>query len=121
MAWLPDGFAHPLRVDLPTGHHLRPIRADDVDLDLPAVMGSRERLWSIYGEAWGWPPVGMTAEADRADLGRVDRPARRVTRHEICTVGAFTARWTPSVQISRTGVRRGTPAWCAGRSPSGRW
>ena len=68
MSWLPEGFSHPERVDLPTGHHLRPIRADDVDIDVPAVMGSRERLWAKYGEAWGWPPAGMTAEADREDL-----------------------------------------------------
>jgi RimJ/RimL family protein N-acetyltransferase len=67
-AWLPDGFTHPERVELPTGHHLRPIRADDVALDFPAVMGSRERLWSKYGEPWGWPPETMTYEADRDDL-----------------------------------------------------
>lgn len=66
--WLPPDFVHPTRVELPTGHHLRPIRADDVDLDLPAVLGSRERLWSIYGAAWGWPPEAMTREQDREDL-----------------------------------------------------
>ena len=33
MPWLPEAFVHPESVDLPTGHHLRPIRADDVDLD----------------------------------------------------------------------------------------
>ncbi|QXC59209.1 hypothetical protein KSP35_12385 [Aquihabitans sp. G128] len=68
MGWLPEGFEHPRREDLSTGHHLRPIRADDVDLDLPAVMGSRERLWARYGEAWGWPPATMTREQDREDL-----------------------------------------------------
>jgi len=68
MTWLPDGFAHPERLDLPTGHHLRPIRADDAEIDYPAVMGSRERLWAKYGEAWGWPPAHMTLEADREDL-----------------------------------------------------
>jgi hypothetical protein len=68
MAWLPDDFVHPERLDLPTGHHLRPIRADDVDIDYPAVMGSRERLWAIYGDALGWPPADMTSEADRDDL-----------------------------------------------------
>jgi RimJ/RimL family protein N-acetyltransferase len=68
MAWLPADFNHPERLDLPTGHHLRPIRADDVDIDHPAVMGSRERLWAKYGEAWGWPPETMTLEADREDL-----------------------------------------------------
>jgi hypothetical protein len=62
MPWLPDGFEPPQRVDLPTGHHLRPIRADDVDIDYPAVMGSRERLWGIYGALWGWPPATMTYE-----------------------------------------------------------
>ncbi|MGZ4640393.1 MAG: hypothetical protein ACXV2J_15195, partial [Actinomycetes bacterium] len=67
-AWLPADFVHPQRVELVTGHHLRPIRASDVDLDMPAVMGSQERLWSIYGEAWGWPPATMTHEQDRDDL-----------------------------------------------------
>ena len=70
MSWLPDDFEHPRHVDLGTGHHLRPIRAEDVDLDMPAVMGSQERLWSVYGEAWGWPPATMTAEQDREDLAR---------------------------------------------------
>jgi hypothetical protein len=68
MPWLPDDFAHPERADLPTGHHLRPIRAADTEIDYPAVMGSRERLWAKYGEAWGWPPEAMTLEADRDDL-----------------------------------------------------
>jgi hypothetical protein len=68
MSWLPPGFEHPEHVDLPTGHHLRPIRADDVELDYPAVMGSRERLWAKYGAAWGWPPETMTFEQDREDL-----------------------------------------------------
>ena len=73
MSWLPDTFRHPDRVELPTGHHLRPIRADDVDIDHPAVMGSRERLWAVYGDAWGWPPAGMTREQDREDLARHER------------------------------------------------
>ena len=66
--WLPPDWEHPNRVDLPTGHHLRPIGASDVDLDYPAVMASRARLWSIYGTAWGWPPASMTIEQDREDL-----------------------------------------------------
>jgi hypothetical protein len=56
VTWLPEDFDHPLRVDLPTGHHLRPMGAADTAIDFPAVMGSRERLWRIYGEAWGWRP-----------------------------------------------------------------
>ena len=66
--WLPPTWEHPTHVSLPTGHHVRPIRADDVDLDLVAVLGSRERLWSIYGESWGWPPATLTLEQDRDDL-----------------------------------------------------
>jgi len=68
--WLPHGWDHPRWVELGTAHHLRPIRATDVDLDMPAVMGSRDRLWSIYGKAWGWPPAAMTFEQDREDLAR---------------------------------------------------
>ena len=52
MPWLPNDFIHPERVDLATGHHLRPFRESDVDIDNPAVMGSRTRLWSKYGDAW---------------------------------------------------------------------
>lgn len=70
MGWLPDDFEHPLVVPVGPRHHLRPIRADDVDLDMPAVMGSQPRLWSIFGAAWGWPPPTMTAEQDREDLLR---------------------------------------------------
>jgi hypothetical protein len=79
MAWLPDDFVHPERLDLPTGHHLRPIRAGDAEIDLPAVMGSRERLWAKYGEAWGWPPETMTLEADRDDLAHHER---EIAAHE---------------------------------------
>jgi hypothetical protein len=79
--WLPPDFVHPLRLDLPTGEHLRPIRGDDVDLDLPAVMGSQPRLWSIFGAAWGWPPATMTREQDLDDLIRHE--------HEIAEHASF--------------------------------
>lgn len=68
MPWLADNFSHPERLELPTGHHLRPIRKSDVDIDYPAVMGSRARLWAKYGETWRWPPAHTTYEADREDL-----------------------------------------------------
>jgi RimJ/RimL family protein N-acetyltransferase len=74
--WLPVGFAHPERVELPTAHHLRPIRESDVEIDYPAVMGSRDRLWTIFGPPWGWPPATMTFEQDRADLARHEREQR---------------------------------------------
>lgn len=34
MSWLPLDFEHRVRADHPTGHHLRPIRAADVDIDV---------------------------------------------------------------------------------------
>ncbi|MGH8893875.1 MAG: GNAT family N-acetyltransferase [Actinomycetes bacterium] len=91
MAWLPDDFVHPTRVELRTGHHLRPIRADDVDLDMPAVMGSQERLWVIYGDAWGWPPATMTREQDREDLARHER---EIEAHQSFNYAVFDAAET---------------------------
>lgn len=73
MPWLPPDFTHPTMVPVMDGFHLRPIRESDTEIDYPAVMGSRERLWQLYGEAWGWPPATMTIEADRADLARHER------------------------------------------------
>jgi hypothetical protein len=73
MGWLVAGFVHPERVDLPSRHHLRPIRASDVEIDYPVVMGSQGRLWEKYGATWGWPPADMTLEADREDLVHHER------------------------------------------------
>jgi hypothetical protein len=70
VSWLGDAFIPPQRVELSSGHLLRPIRESDVGIDYPAVMGSRERLWARYGQAWGWPPATMTFEDDRRDLAR---------------------------------------------------
>ncbi|MFJ2392390.1 N-acetyltransferase [Streptomyces sp. NPDC087843] len=79
MTWLPADFAHPLRVELPGGHHLRPITAADAAMDYPVVMGSRERLWSQFGEAWGWPAETMTYEANQKDL---ERHEAEIAAHE---------------------------------------
>lgn len=79
MAWLPDDFTHPTTVPVFDGLHLRPIRESDTEIDYPAVMGSRERLWAQYGPAWGWPVADMTVEADRADLARHER---EIAAHE---------------------------------------
>lgn len=87
MTWLPQDFSHPLHVPLPGGgFHLRPIAGADTDLDYPAVMGSRDRLWSIYGEAWGWPSAEMTYEEDRADLVR---HANEMETHESFNYALF--------------------------------
>jgi hypothetical protein len=42
-------------------------------VDYPAVMGSQARLWTIFGEAWGWPRPSLTFEEDAADLARHDK------------------------------------------------
>ncbi|WP_329120839.1 N-acetyltransferase [Streptomyces sp. NBC_01465] len=74
MTWLPEDFVHPVHVPVPgTPLHLRPIREADTAIDYPAVMGSRERLWEIYGPAWGWPAETMTYEGDRVDLLRHEK------------------------------------------------
>lgn len=88
MSWLPEGCVPPGRTELPTGHHLRPIRESDVDLDYPAVMGSRERLWAKYGEAWRWPPATMTFEEDRGDLARHEA---EIAAHETFNYAIFDA------------------------------
>ena len=86
MPWLPEDFVHPLRADLPTGHHLRPMGAADTEIDHPAVMGSRERLWGVYGPAWGWPPATMTVEQDREDLAHHER---ETAAHQSFLYGLF--------------------------------
>ncbi|WP_340560442.1 N-acetyltransferase [Streptomyces sp. GSL17-111] len=80
MSWLPDAFVHPVHVPVPgTALHLRPIRESDAPIDYPAVMGSRERLWEVFGPAWGWPAETMTYEEDRLDLLRHER---EIAAHE---------------------------------------
>ncbi|MET7463159.1 GNAT family N-acetyltransferase [Nonomuraea sp. NPDC005501] len=87
MAWLPADFVHPTHVELPGGgYHLRPITGADTDLDHPAVMGSQARLWSIYGEAYGWPTADMTYEDDLKDL---ERHAREIEAHESFNYALF--------------------------------
>ncbi|GAB3556885.1 hypothetical protein J2S53_004254 [Actinopolyspora lacussalsi] len=76
MSWLPDDYVHPGYTPVPdTALHLRPIREADTALDYPAVMGSQERLWRIFGPAWGWPRETMTYEEDRVELLRHEREA----------------------------------------------
>jgi hypothetical protein len=118
MAWLPPSFEHPTRVEVATGFHLRPIRASDVDLDYPAVMGSRERLWSIYGKAWGWPPATMTHEQDRDDLARHEA---EIEAHESFNYALFDAAETDLLgcvyidPAERVGADADISWWVVGR------
>jgi len=76
--WLPSDFVPPALVPVPPGHHLRPIRASDASIDYVAVMSSRERLWSVFGEPHGWPPESLTFEEDVADLVRHEEEMREL-------------------------------------------
>lgn len=87
-SWSPRNWHYPRRLDLSTGHHLRPIRAADVDLDMQAVMGSQERLWSIYGHGWGWPQATLTVDQNRAHLARQEAQSER---HEAFHYALFDA------------------------------
>lgn len=86
--WLPRDFEAPRELRLPTGHHLRQISPDDLDLDYPAVMGSQRRLWQLFGPVWAWPPADMTREQDREDL---QRHADEMTRNESFNYAVFDA------------------------------
>ena len=76
VTWLDPTLAPPEWVDLDGEHHLRPIRETDVGIDYPAVMGSRQRLWEKYGDAWGWPPETLSYEHDQGDLARHEAEIR---------------------------------------------
>ncbi len=58
---LPDGLEH-------ERFRLRPITIHDAVKDYATVMGNREHLWSLFGEAWGWPPAELTLEEDLIEL-----------------------------------------------------
>jgi len=75
-AWIPPDWPYPTRVELPTGHHLRPLRSSDVDLHMQAVLGSQERLRSVYGEQ-GWPLAGLSVQQDQSELARREAATHR--------------------------------------------
>ena len=84
----PADFVHPTQVELPFGHHLRPIRADDVDLDMVAVMGSRSGSGASTARPGAGHPRTMTHEQDREDLAR---HADEMQTHESFNYALFDA------------------------------
>lgn len=74
LAWmnsLPITFEAPRRLAHGRrGHHLRPIRAEDTDLDTTAVMGPPAHLRWPHGELWECPPAAMTDDVGRTDPAR---------------------------------------------------
>lgn len=89
--WLPEGFSAPRRFELPTGHHLRQIRAEDSHLDYPTVMDNQPMLWETFGEVWGWPPHDMTPDQNRRDL---ERHVTEMERHESFNYAIFDGQET---------------------------
>ena len=67
MAFLPGDFAPPAGLEHER-FRLRPITVHDAVKDYDAVMTSRDHLWALFGEAWGWPPDTLTLEQDLIDL-----------------------------------------------------
>lgn len=86
ITWLPEEWSHPVHVPVGRDHHLRPLRATDLDLATAAVSSSRVRLWSIYGRAWGWPPAGLTREQELVELTRAEA---EIAAHESFDYGLF--------------------------------
>ncbi len=76
MSFLPEGFLPPSGLEHER-FRLRPITVDDTVKDYDAVMSSREHLWALFGQGWGWPPATMTLEEDRIDLARHQQEAER--------------------------------------------
>jgi hypothetical protein len=68
VAFLPKEFVVPEVVETDR-FRIRPLTIHDVVKDYDAVMSSREHLWQIFGEAWGWPPEDLSLEQDLIDLG----------------------------------------------------
>jgi hypothetical protein len=68
MAFLPDEFEVPTVLETER-FRLRPLTIHDVVKDSDAVMTSRDHLWALFGEEWGWPPEDLTLEQDLDDLG----------------------------------------------------
>ncbi len=68
MPWLPGDFEVPRLVET-ARFRLRPLSIHDLVKDYDAVMTSREHLWGLFGEAWGWPAESLTLEEDLVHLG----------------------------------------------------
>ena len=68
MSFLPKDFIVP-RLKETNRFRIRPLTIHDVVKDYEAVMSSRDHLWSIFGERWGWPPEDLSLEQDLIDLG----------------------------------------------------
>ncbi|WP_345710381.1 N-acetyltransferase [Kineococcus glutinatus] len=76
--WLPEWFRAPSCLELPTGHHLRPLRTADADLLLTALQGSSARLRTVLGDARGWPPRTVATTGVHHELVELEtRAARR--------------------------------------------
>jgi hypothetical protein len=85
MAFLPDDFDVPRLLETDRVR-VRPLTIHDVVKDLDALMTSREHLWALFGEAWGWPPEDLTLEQDLVDLGWHQKEFERCSSFDYAVV-----------------------------------
>ena len=64
--WLPADFVHPTFVEVPFGHHLRPIRADDRSGRVVYMSSFSKTLATGYRVAWSDAPPPIAAKLEIA-------------------------------------------------------
>ena len=101
--WLPSDFEHPELVDLPTGHHLRPIREAHA-ADYPRSWVARPPLDDLR-RSMGLACADLSYEHDQADLARHERERA----HESFNYAVLDAP-NPSCSVASTSTRRSVPA-----------
>ena len=79
MGFLPKEFEVPVLLET-SRLRIRPITIHDLVKDYDAVMSSRDHLWAMFGEQWGWPPADLTLEQDLIDLGWHQKEFQRIRR-----------------------------------------
>ena len=82
---------------------LRPITIHDVVKNHEAVIKSRERLWTLFGEAWNWPPVGLSLGRDLLDLARSEKEFQKRSFFEYAVMSLDERRLLGCVYVDPPG------------------
>lgn len=100
LPWQPSGWAPPSRVELPTRHHLRLVRVEDLDLLLAATGDTRDDgRRSRSGGRQGWPSPGLSVEDLHDELVRCVDAARAGTAYRYVLLPAGEAELLGVVAI----------------------
>lgn len=108
MPFLPSDFAVPVPLETER-FRIRPITVNDVVKDYDAVMSSRERLWDLFGETWGWPPADLTLEQNLVDLGWHQKEGQLRSSFDFAVVSLDESRMLGCVYVDPP-TRRGYDA-----------